>query len=127
MNNYNLEESSLIKKQITLSLVLLITVIISITLSYNELKKMQNQKKLITKKHQKLINQINRIIALLIAIGYLIINIKDKKTKTKYQKDTKNANLQITVSLISLISAIIVLYIAFQEESEEVELENPED
>lgn len=88
---------------------------------------MKNEKEIYPPKKQKLINQINRIIALLIAIGYLLINIKDKKIKTKYQKNIKNADLQILVSLISLISSIIVLYIAFSKENEEIELENPED
>ena len=127
MNNYNLEESSLIKKQIKLSTILLLTIIVSISLSYNELKKMQNKKSIYNKKQEKTINQINRTIALLIAIGYLLINITDKNIKNKYKKNSKDANLQIIVSTLSLIGAIIVLYIALKDENEEIELENPED
>ena len=43
MTNYNLEESELIKAQIILSFILLLTTVISITLSYNFLMKIEEK------------------------------------------------------------------------------------
>ena len=51
----------------------------------------------------------NRSLAVLINIGFLAINIIDKKVNTNQDK---YANLQIDASLLTFISSLIVLYIA---------------
>lgn len=127
MTNYDLEEANLIKIQIGLSFLFLFTLIISLTLSYNELLKYQKQTPLYDKKTEDSILILNRSIAFIIAIGFLLINIKDKGIKEKYnQGDMKSAQLQIDASAITLIATIIVLYVAIDGTNGGIQIENPE-
>ncbi len=109
MSNYNLNQTTLFYLQILLSLLFIITLIISITLSYNEILKAKNKDVLYTEDLEKNILIFNRSLAVLINIGFLAINIIDKKVNTNQDK---YANLQIDASLLTFISSLIVLYIA---------------
>lgn len=109
MSNYNLNQTTLFYLQILLSLLFIITLIISITLSYNEILKAKNKDVLYTENLEKNILIFNRSLAVLINIGFLAINIIDKKVNTNQDK---YANLQIDASLLTFISSLIVLYIA---------------
>ena len=109
MSNYNLNQTTLFYLQILLSLLFIITLIISITLSYNEILKAKNKDVLYTEDLEKNILIFNRSLAVLINIGFLAINIIDKKINTNQDK---YANLQIDASLLTFISSLIVLYIA---------------
>ena len=127
MTNYDLEEAELIKKQMGLSALFLLTLIVSLSLSYNELLKHQKQQPLYTKDAEESVLVINRILAFLIAFGFLLINIKDKKIKQNYnQGNMKIADLQIDASVITLIATIIVLYVAVSGRNGSTEIENPE-
>lgn len=68
--------------------------------------------------------RINRIIAFLVATGFLFINIKDSEIKVV--GNSKSANMQIMASVFSLVSALIVLFVAFNNSSEIISNENPE-
>ena len=70
--------------------------------------------------------RINRIISLLVALGFVLINIYDKSVKEKYNLDKGNADLQILASIITLVSSLIVLYVAFSSNSSIISNENPE-
>lgn len=122
MSNYDLEEDLLLKIQIGLSAFFIFTLVISISLSYNAL--MDDDNKLYSDKEAIGILRINRIIAFLVAIGFLIINVKDKDIKG--MNNIKNANMQIMASALSLISSLIVLIVAFSSSSEIISNENPE-
>lgn len=124
MTNYDLEEAGLLKWQLFLSLIVIVSTIISILLTYNEILKHLNNKPIYNKKKEKDILISNRIIEIILALGFLLINCQDKKTKTKYNKSLNFANIQIGISSVALISAIIVLYIAFKDT--DVSIENPE-
>ena len=109
MSNYNLNQTTLFYLQILLSLLFIITLIISITLSYNEILKAKNKDVIYTEDLEKNILIIKRSLAVLFNIGFLAINIIDKKVNTNQDK---YANLQIDASLLTFISSLIVLYIA---------------
>ncbi len=127
MTNYDLEEADLIKKQIGLSFLFLLTLFVSLTLSYNELLKYQNKPPLYTKEAEEAVLVVNRTLALLIALGFLWINIQDKQVKKQYnQGDMQNANLQIDASAITLIATAIVLYVALSDRNQSTNIENPE-
>ena len=125
MTNYDLEEDVLLKYQIILSFIFTFTLFISITLSYNAMTGYGGKNKLYSKKDAKIILKINRIIAFLVSIGFLLINIFDKLVKEKYNLNKNSADLQILASVLTLISSLIVLYIAFNN-SGIVSEENPE-
>lgn len=127
MSNYDLEEVKLIKAQMVLSILVIVTILVSLGLSYNEILRLNKSTTLFSSKTQKGILISNRLLALIIGIGFLYINYIDKNIKQKYNRNNlRNADLQINASILSVIASIIVLYTAFNDENGEVGLENPE-
>ncbi len=126
MTNYDLEEDRLLKIQICLSIIFIFTVIISITLSYNSMKSLEKKRKIYSDDDALDILRINRIIAFLVAVGFIFINVYDKSIKEKYNLEDENADMQIWASLLTLVSSLIVLYVAFNSSSEIIANENPE-
>lgn len=113
-SNYNLDEVKLFYAQILISAALIVSVLISITLSYNEILKLENKKALYTNNQQGKVLIFNRSFSVLIAIGFLIINIIEKRNNPNANvQDTKHTNLQIDASIFNLIAGLIVLYVAY--------------
>lgn len=125
MTNYNLEEAELIKAQIGLSLILLVTTIISISLSYNFLLDLEDKKTIYSDKESYELLIFNRTILFTIALMFLYINIKDKNIKEKYNLEDEFADLQIDASLLNNISALIALYVGLKSGSDVTSSENP--
>ena len=125
MSNYDLEEDSLLKIQIFLSIIFIFTLIVSITLSYNSMMECENKNKIYSDKDALRILRINRIIALIVSLGFLLINIYDKLVKEKYEYKDNNADLQIMASMINVAASLLVLYITFNGSTEIIGNENP--
>lgn len=121
MTNYNLEEDKLIKIQICLSIIFIFTIIVSISLSYNSMMECEGRDKIYSDDEALNILRINRIISFIVAIGFIYINVCDKRVK-----NDKNSDLQILASIITMISSLIVLYVAFSGNSGVISDENPE-
>ncbi len=113
MTNYDLEEANLLKWQFGLSLLFIFTIIISLTLTYNEILKHEKKTPLYDENMEDEILKINRTIGVLISLAFLVINIVDKDIKKKHNLDLKTADLQIDAGILSLVSTLIVLYVAF--------------
>lgn len=126
MSNYDLEEDILIKFQIVLSFIFIFTLFISICLSYNSVFKLEKRNSFFTNEEAIQILRINRTISLLISFGFVFINVCDKKIKKRYNKNSINSDLQIIASIITLISSLIVLYVAFSSGSSIIGNQNPE-
>ena len=126
MSNYDLEEDVLLRLQICLSIVFIFTLIISISLSYNSMMECERKDKIYDDEDALNVLRINRIISLLVALGFVLINIYDKSVKEKYNFNKGNADLQIIASIITLLSSLIVLYVAFNNNSSIIGNENPE-
>ena len=125
MTNYDLEESELIKLQILLSFVLLFTTIISITLSYDFLLKLEKKPPIYSEKESLDILIFNRTIMFIVSALFIYINIRDKNVKEKYNSEDEFANLQIDASLFNFIAAAIVLYVGVKSRSNITSEENP--
>ena len=126
MSNYDLEEDVLLKYQICLSIIFIFTLIVSISLSYNSMMKCEGRRKIYSDEDALNVLRINRIISLLVALGFVLINDYDKSVKEKYNLDKGSADLQILASMITLVSSLIVLYVAFSSDSSIISNENPE-
>ena len=127
MSNYDLEEVKLLKAQMVLSVLAIVTVLVSLGLSYNEILKLNKTTPLFSRKMENGILISNRLLALIISIGFLYIDYIDKNIKQKYKKNNlRDAQLQINASILSVIASIIVLYTASNGKNGEVGLENPE-
>lgn len=125
MSNYDLEEDYLLKIQICLSIIFIFTVFVSISLSYNSMISLEGRDKIYSDEDALNVLKLNRVISLLVALGFVLINIYDKYVKEKYDLDKGEANLQILASIMTLISSIIVLYVAFSSDSSIINNENP--
>ena len=125
MTNYDLEESELIKLQILLSFVLLFTTIISITLSYDFLLKLEKKPPTYSEKESLDILIFNRTIMFIVSAFFIYINIRDKNVKEKYNSEDEFADLQIDASLFNFIAAAIVLYVGVKSGSNITSGENP--
>ena len=127
MSNYDLEESRLLNYQLILSTTFIFTIIVSLALTYNQILKHKKQIPIFSSDEEQAILKINRIIAIIISLGFLLINTEDKKVKLNYGVcNEKNANLQIWASIFTLIASAIVLYVAFSSEGGITDIENPE-
>lgn len=123
MTNYDLEEGTLLKIQFALTVLLIGSLLISLTLTYNEILKMNDDKPLYDENEEIEILSFNRVLALIISLLFLMINIKDKNLKIKYnQGNLDDANKQIIAGILSFLASLIVLGTAITGS-----VENPED
>ncbi len=125
MTNYNLEEAELIKLQIVLSAILAFTTIISITLSYDFLLKLEGKAPIYNGKESLDIMVFNRAILVIVALAFIYINIKDKNVKEKYNLKDEYADLQVYASIFNFIAALIVFYVGIKSGSNVTSSENP--
>ena len=128
MTNYNLEELELFNIQLILTALTIGTLLVSMTLTYNEKLKIQNEPPILTDEESSNLLVLNRGLAVFIGIGFLLLNIQDRKIKeTDGKINLKFADMQIEASIISLVSAFIVLYVAMNDTNQEIIAnENPQ-
>ena len=126
MSNYDLEEDILLRFQICLSIIFIFTILVSISLSYNSMMECEGRDKIYSDSDALDVLRVNRVISLLVALGFVFINVYDKSVKEKYNLDKGNADLQIIASIVTLVSSFIVLYVAFSSNSSIINNENPE-
>lgn len=123
MTNYNLEESELLKWQLLLTFIFIGTLLVSLTITYNEILKMEDKEPLYNEDVELAILRTNRLIALTVSLGFLLINVRDKNLKLLYNQDNlEDADKQIIAGILSVVVAIIVLGTATTGSTE-----NPED
>ncbi len=123
MTNYDLEEGTLLKIQFALTVLLIGSLLISLTLTYNEILKMNEDTPLYDENEEIEILSFNRVLALIISLLFLMVNIKDKNLKIKYnQGNLDDANKQIIAGILSFLASLIVLGTAITGS-----VENPED
>ncbi len=112
-SNYNLDEEKLYYIQMFLSFCLIVSILISISLSYNEVLKLKGCK-FYNKKDETNILLFNRSFNTLIVVGYLFINIIERNNNKNYSsKDIFHSNLQLSAGTFNLIASLIVLFVAF--------------
>lgn len=125
MTNYNLEEAELIKVQMILSAILILTTFVSISLSYNSWLILNNEEPIYNDKETEDILLFNRFIMFVLALIFIYINIRDKNVKEECGLDDEFSDLQILASAFSLVAAAIVLYVGACSSSNIISEENP--
>ena len=127
MSNYDLEEVHLLNWQLILSSLFILSTIVSLTLTYNQILRRKQVRPLYNSLEEQRVLKLNRLLATSIAIGFLIINIKDKKVRLIYNDcDEEAMNMQVGASVLTLAATLIVLYLAFNNTNQEVNIENPD-
>lgn len=97
--------------QMTASTLYIFFLIISISLTYNEKLELLNKEPLYTRKQASNIAIFNRILALGIVLYYLWANKELIKITDANNSDSSGLRTQMMASELSVLAAIIVLYV----------------
>lgn len=113
--------------QIIVSAISIIEIIVSILLLYNEKLEIKGEKTLFNAEQTQKISVFNRTFILVTAIIFLIINYALYKISKEQGENLKPYELQIVASYLTIIAAIITLYIVLNptNEGQVVDVENP--
>lgn len=113
--------------QIICSFFFIISVLVSIYITYEEKLELLNKKRICSKKIDSYINLFNKVFALLLITSFFLINYNDFKNRD--EKSNYDALLnQVIASLFSIVSSVIVLYVVidtFDENLNISSVENP--
>lgn len=107
MNN---KEKKLLEQQMITTVIYLLTLFVSLSLTYNDILNLDN-KHIYNDELAEKIGITNRTIVLVLTLSYLYINYQNREIAKSKKKDLKISNLQLTASSLSTIAAIIVLYV----------------
>lgn len=124
--NITEKELKAVNEQIIATILFLGTIIVSLSLSIDRRQKILNKKAIYSNKKAQNIAIINRIIVVFIVLIYLQIDKENLDITKEKQNQTNLANLQIIAEIITLIAALIALYITYNSKTEDISIENPE-
>ena len=119
------KELKAINEQIVATILFLGTIIVSLSLSIDRRQKILNKKAIYSNEKAQNIAIINRIIVVFIVLIYLQIDKENLDITKEKQNQTNLANLQIIAEIITLIAALIALYITYNSKTEDISIENP--
>ena len=106
MNNTN-EEKDLLYLQIFGSLIFIITITVSIILTYNNIERMNKKRPLFNQKQENNISLTNRLVITTIAIVFTYISYKFYEINK--EKNDEISKKELTASIFALISSLILL------------------
>lgn len=120
------EKIKLIDIQIIGSIVFIITLLVSITLNYSQRNYTLYKRPLFDRKTTYIISNINRIVVLIVVISFLYTSYEFKKIAEEKGSNVALNELDVFAATLSVISAIIVLYITANSPVEDsLNIENP--
>lgn len=122
----NKEEEKIVELQLGVLFFTLLSTVISIILTYNQKLDIKGQKTLFSAKNTYKITKFNRILILILGLAFLYINYKLYEISKKEGEDLRPYQLQIFASILTVITALITLYVVSLSTKESVvDIENP--
>lgn len=106
--NTNNEEKELLYLQVFGSIVFIITIIVSIILTVNNIERMDKKKTIFSQKQENNISLTNRLIITTIAIIFTYISYKFYEINKRTNND-EISKKELTASIFALISSLILL------------------
>lgn len=115
-NNYvNSKKDEFLYFQELATLGFILALFISFSLTYDKRMSLEGKKRLYTSKEAQNLALFQTILVFIVALTFLYINAQQYKlAKLSNNKDTNDLFLQIETSFLSIISAVIGLYIVFK-------------
>lgn len=123
--NSNDKEINVINEQLLATFLFICTLIISILLNYDKKEKLKGNKGLFSSNTSKNIAIINRIAVIIIVIFYIYIDKENIDITKEKKQNLKFAYLQLFVEAITIIAALIALYITIKSNNQIIDIENP--
>lgn len=105
------DEIKTINIQIIATYLFIISLIISLLLTYNDKFKTLNKKEIFTEKKTYQISVFNRFFVLVLSLTFLYINYLNYQASKKEKKDLSPFTLQLAASELSVLASVIVLYV----------------
>lgn len=124
--NTTQKELKAINEQIIATILFLGTIIVSLSLSIDKRQKVLQKKALYSNEKAQNVALANRIIIIFIILFYLQIDKENLDIVKEKHNQTNLASLQIIAEIITLIAALLALYITYNSRNEEISIENPE-
>lgn len=120
------EKIKIIDIQLIGSFFFICSLIVTILLTYNQRKYTLHQKPFLTYKQTYVISNLNRILVLIIVLTFLYTSYELREIAIEKESNVELNNLDVFASILSVISAIIVLYITANSSLDDVlDIENP--
>ena len=129
-DKYTPKEIQILDIQIIATVVFIISLILSIILTYDEKLKLQTDKGLFSNKAARRISLFNRVLVVILALVFVYGNyVTEKIAEARQKENVKYLKLQLLTGELSLIVALIVLYIVYKNQENEdfsvADTENP--
>lgn len=102
---------SIIDGQLIGCILYIISLIVSITIILNQRKRALGKEEFLTNEESQLLALLNKIFILALILWFLYLNYKAKEFAEDTNQDNSALELQIIASIISLIPALIGLYV----------------
>lgn len=123
----NEKEIELLNIDIDTAILFIITILISIYLTYENKQDLLNKKRILNKKDDQYILLFNRLFVLIIVLIILYDNYEGYKIAKEKNKDLKPFKIQIFASILTVITALLILYVVFYnwDKNNLSDIENP--
>ncbi len=131
MNEQELQKDQLfiIDGQLIGSILYILSFVATIIVIVNQRKVALNKDGFLTTEESQIIITLNKVFILLLLLLFVYLNFKSKKLAKNTNQDTASLDLQIIASIISLVPALIGLYVVITDFSatnfQTAEIENP--
>lgn len=128
-NDFKDLEIKILDIQLIATILFVVSLFISLLITYDEKIKLENDKGLFSNKTSQILALFNRIFVVILALVFIYCNYVSKKIAESKNDDTESIELQILAGLISLVASIIVLYVVYKNQNDSnfdiAETENP--
>ena len=129
-DKYTKKEIEVLDIQIVATVLFIISLIISIILTYDEKLNLINGKGIFESNQSQRISLYNRILVVILALIFVYGNyVTEKIAEARHKQNVKSLKLQLFSGELSLISSLIVLYIVYKNQGNEnfgvADTENP--
>lgn len=131
MNEQELQKDQLfiINGQLIGSILYILSLVVTIIVIVNQRKVALNKDSFLTTEESQIIITLNKIFILLLLLLFVYLDFKSKKLAKNTNQDTASLDLQIIASIISLVPALIGLYVVITDFTatnfQTAEIENP--
>lgn len=131
MNEQDIQNQQLfiIDGQLVGCILYIVSLVVSITIILNQRKRALGKEGFLTSEESQTLALLNKIFILALILWFLYLNYKSKNLAANTDQDTSSLELQIIASFISLIPALIGLYVVVTDFSntnlQTAEIENP--
>lgn len=128
MSEREIKESQLLSIQLFTLVFSLISILISMIITYNQKLDVENKEVIFESEKARKISLFNRILIVIISITFLYVNYKqyilDKDSNNL--NGLKNDKLQVAASIFTIIASLITAYVVYSSTTETVsDIENP--